>query len=1000
MEYSKLSLVEINRVCDEFESAWLAGNRPDLKSYLAGHSSSVQEPLAIALLEVDLEYRTRLGEALDANAYESCGSQVVTLARGLLERLPSAPSLGDFRPRLLREDFDAATKGRYRLLEPAGTGGMGTVWKAMQLDPVKRLVAVKFLRADRQSADSKLRFLKERQLLASLKHSHIPAFYDGGETESGQPFLVMELIEGTPITNYCTQHSLGFRKRLELAITICRTLHYAHERGTVHRDIKPTNVLLEQCQDKVIPKVIDFGFAKSTRVNQEYSGQSVSTECGKLIGTLPYISPEQASMTGSSVDRRSDIYSVGVLIYELITGAPPLEIHNLKHQAVWQTLELIRRVDPERPSSRTKRVANWQPQLQRRLASELDWIILKALEKSPKRRYQTAEQLALDLERFLNHEPVLARSHVLAYRARKFCFHHRWWIVTTVFVSVMVLIGCLMEAKRQMNPSQLQNSMGKSDTDPTTAQKKRSNKPKLNWVNRILQHMNSTESCVSDLRVVPYVDGICCYFSDSQAEGDYLVEYRRKWANAPGIVEWEPWARVPVKLTRGQLRGAISDFRTSFPLDGSFEADTVYQLKIRRLGETASTQVVETRTLPSFSQDSPLTIPPKQSLTYGGEQKPAGELRCPGLFRNDQTGTLTNYLWTKDAMPRNTSVKLTPGSLMLTKEGRSMIGISCEGQLFVIQEEAGRLRNWKCPNGSQHRFAPQRLVCTANWRAENLPLGAFAVNQRGQVVNFHWVHDQGFRFQTIEGSNAMVPGSLMVAANQQLIYGVDTNNQLTYITSVDGALKCLRPELSLKLVPGSLICFAKQGRNGDDEGTDLYAVDTQQRLVHLYWVNGNLKAAPVANVEKVIAGSLTISANGTTLFGVRGNTDTGIGTVFRLGVGEKLKRQGTGEMEYPVPMIAGSLVFGDESQGKRESTGRSAPGLYGVDVNGNVVNFRRDGSDWTACRIRSATAIPGTMIRHPMGQAIYAISSEGKTLEISQQSNHFLVRDLDKHPTN
>ncbi len=982
----KLDLSEISRVCDEFESAWLSGERPQLNSYLFNHSSSVLDSLAIALLKVDLEYRRGLGETPEPADYESYGTEVVQLVAQLLEKSRPPLPITATSCRSLQDEFYDCTEGRYQLKEPVGAGVTGTVWKAEQLFPVERQVAVKFLRPDRPSADSRIRFFKERQLLASMKHSHIPAIYDGGNTRSGQPYLVMEFIEGTPITTFCKQQSIGFEERLELVISICRTLHYAHERGIIHRDIKASNVLMEVCQDKAIPKVIDFGFAKSTGINQEISTATLSSECGKLIGSLPYISPEQAALSYTPVDRRTDIYSIGVITYELITGTLPLATLDPENQVIWQTLEHIRRVDPERPSRRVKGKMDWSPRQQRRLATELDWIILKALEKSAARRYETAERLAQDLECFLKRWPVSAKPYAFVYRARKFCKRHLKWIAALGFGTMMLLAGVAIGL---MGLNRLAKDQPPKEKSAQEINLEAANTDQqLQNVQNLIYHLTTSESCIMDFRVVPHVDLVSCYFTDSRSEGDYVLEYRRKWENVPGNVEWEPWAQVPMRLQRTQLRGAASEFCISFPAEGSFSGNTIYHLRIRRRSESRFTDEVETRTLSRQSLKSPLLVAPRQTLTFGGRQMIAGELRCPGLFRNDETGKLTNYLWDEEVLPRTTSVKMAPGTLMVTKEDRTLLGVSLRGALFVIQEEAGRLKSWNCSNDSGHSFAPQRLVCTRSWCNENVPQGAFAVNRRGQLINFFWVHEKGFYFEALDLPEKMVPSSLLVALNHQLIYGIDTSHQLICFTRSNGKMQFQAHDLPFKLCPGSLVCAASQNPQ-DDEGADLYGVDIQQRLVHLVWTNGKLTAELVSGDEKVIAGSLVTSADGSTLFGIQGNAADGTGVVFQLQSGEK----GLEKFDCKTKFLAGSLVWGG---GDRSQDG-SAPGFYGVDTAGNIVNFLQVGERWSHRNVESTKVFPGTVVRHPDGEAVYAISLEGKTLEIYQELGRFIIRNLDAH---
>jgi serine/threonine protein kinase/tetratricopeptide (TPR) repeat protein len=323
--------------------------------------------------------------------------------------------------------------GPYTLLHQIGAGGMGAVWMAEQTEPVRRLVALKVIKAGMDSAPVVARFEAERQALALMDHPHIARVFDGGTTASGRPFFVMELVKGTPITKYCDEHRLSPRERLELFVPVCQALQHAHQKGIIHRDIKPSNVLVAPCDGKPMVKVIDFGVAKAA--GQRLTERTLVTVFGMVVGTLEYMSPEQAELTNPDIDTRSDVYSLGVLLYELLTGSTPLTKQRLKETPLPELLRLIREEEPPRPSTRLSTTAaapsvaanrGLDPKrLSALVRGELDWIVMKALEKDRNRRYESASAFAADVQRYLDDEPVLACPPSAWYRLRKFVRRHK-----------------------------------------------------------------------------------------------------------------------------------------------------------------------------------------------------------------------------------------------------------------------------------------------------------------------------------------------------------------------------------------------------------------------------------------------------------------------------------------------------------------------------------------------------------------------------------------------
>jgi len=338
--------------------------------------------------------------------------------------------------------------GPYRLLQLVGQGGMGEVWLAEQLHPVRRQVALKVIKAGMDTAQVVSRFEAERQALALMDHPAIATVFDGGSTPEGRPYFAMEYVKGEPITTYCDQQRLGMADRLALFTHVCEGVQHAHQKGVIHRDLKPSNVLVTLQDGQPVPKIIDFGVAKAT--TQPLTERTLYTELGVMIGTPEYMSPEQARLTGLDVDTRTDVYALGVLLYELLTGALPFDRQTLREKALDEIQRTIREVDPPKPSTRVTQLGPASTDAARnrhteahRLASELrgdlDWITMKCLEKDRTRRYGSASELAADLRRHLDSQPVLASPPSTVYRAGKFVRRHRVGVAAAAAVGVLLV---------------------------------------------------------------------------------------------------------------------------------------------------------------------------------------------------------------------------------------------------------------------------------------------------------------------------------------------------------------------------------------------------------------------------------------------------------------------------------------------------------------------------------------------------------------------------------
>jgi tetratricopeptide (TPR) repeat protein len=352
------------------------------------------------------------------------------------------------------------TIGPYHLLEKIGEGGMGEVWVAEQHRPLHRRVALKLIKAGMDTRQVIARFETERQALAMMDHPAIAKVFDAGETADGRPYFVMEYVQGIPITSYCDKNRLTTAERLDLFRHICEGVQHAHQKAIIHRDLKPSNILVALQDGVPVPKIIDFGVAKATA--RSLTEQTMYTELGMLVGTPEYMSPEQAEMTGENVDTRTDVYSLGAILYELLVGALPFDPKELRKAGYDEIRRRIREVDPPKPSTKlstmgeasTAQAQNRRtdrPALIRQIRGDLDWITMKALEKDRTRRYGSPSDLAADVDRYLHHQPIVARPPSTVYRARKFVRRHTFGVGVTGTVAVLLVafsVTTALQARR------------------------------------------------------------------------------------------------------------------------------------------------------------------------------------------------------------------------------------------------------------------------------------------------------------------------------------------------------------------------------------------------------------------------------------------------------------------------------------------------------------------------------------------------------------------------
>src|SRR6516162_2092260 len=427
-----------------------------------GGDAELRQRVVALLAAHDGGGRSVEGDPTGTSELSSPETQEATAASRAATRLPSELATAEDRsdgadftisraPQADRPDGSGVGQviaGRYTLREVLGEGGMGTVYRADQTAPVKRQVALKLIKIGMDSRAVLARFDAELQALALMDHPNIARVYDGGTTATGQPFFVMELVTGEAITEYCDRKRLPVRSRLELFVSACQAVQHAHQKGIIHRDLKPSNVMVTEVDGRPTPKVIDFGVAKATEFN--LTDQSLG-DTGAIVGTPTYMSPEQADPSSMDLDTRTDVYALGVILYELLAGAPPLDAKQFKRGAILEMLRMVREVDPPRPSTKVS-TSDALPNiaasrdvepahLKRALQGDLDWIVMRALEKDRTRRYETANGLAADIQRHLAHEPVVAAPPSRAYRLRKFVRKHRGAVIAASLVLVTLLGG-------------------------------------------------------------------------------------------------------------------------------------------------------------------------------------------------------------------------------------------------------------------------------------------------------------------------------------------------------------------------------------------------------------------------------------------------------------------------------------------------------------------------------------------------------------------------------
>ena len=644
--------------------------------------------------------------------------------------------------------------GPYKLLQPIGEGGFGVVYMAEQTSPVRRKVALKVIKPGMDTKQVVARFEAERQALALMDHPNVARVFDGGSTDAGRPYFVMELVKGVPITEFCDENRLDVRQRLELFAIVCNAIQHAHHKGVIHRDIKPNNVLVTLHDGQPVPKVIDFGVSKA--ISQQLTEKTMFTAHGQMIGTAQYMSPEQAEISGLDIDTRSDIYSLGILLYELLTGGTPLDPKKIRETGYAEMQRIIREQESQKPSTRLSTLGDHltiiasqrgtdPSRLGQFLRGDLDWIVMKAIEKERNRRYETASSFAADVKRYLQDEPVDACPPSLAYRFRKFARRNRGPVTAGALIALTLLLGTVgttmgmfqarVEAKRS---AQL------ADEATASEQREREERVKVQLKEKELQQQNYFH--MVNLAQVALEKGRPaealrrlekCPVTLRHWEWNYMV----RLAHSPR--EQSPTLRdLPGKVLACAWNPSDADEAVVVTDDGAVTALNVSATRISKrhlcklvIGSHGASTVQNDNVNVWFSpQGDEVVVPLKQGGfafvdVHTGDVTRSVCERASALtlaFHPDQnhqqfvTGGADGKarLWTYEGNP------LPHAEMSHGDSGIHNIAYSADGSLIASGDTEGNLAVWSAKSGEQHFFI----------KAHGPPVNVLAFSHDGKLL--------------------------------------------------------------------------------------------------------------------------------------------------------------------------------------------------------------------------------------------------------------------------